>query len=304
MSDWRSIDWRAHRRWVSVRGRWANVVELGPPDGAPVVFVHGLGGRWANWLENLPACAAAGHRTIAPDLPGFGASELPEQPISIPAYGRWLEALCDELGVADAALVGNSMGGFVAAELAIRAPARVERLVLVSAAGITVERRWGDRLLSLAYRAESATTYVAGAAVARAAWLARRPRLRRAAMSFVVAHPQRLAPDLAYEQIRGIGTPGFAAGLEALSTHPIRDRLPEIACPTLVVWGAGDHIVPVRDADVFEELIPDARKVVWEDTGHLPMLERPERFNALLGAFLSEGPGEAVDETSSAAASP
>jgi pimeloyl-ACP methyl ester carboxylesterase len=301
---WRSIDWRAHQRWVPVQGRWANVIELGPPEGEVVLFVHGLGGTWRNWLENLPAFAEAGYRVIAPDLPGFGASEMPREKISIPGYGRWIDALCTELGVGSAALVGNSMGGFIGAEVAIQTPERVQRLVLVSAAGISAENWRNERALAALYRLESLSAYLAGAVVARAAALARRPRLRRSAMWFVAKHPERLSPPLAYEQIAGIGTPGFLPALDACSDYPIRDRLPEIACPTLIVWGRDDLIVPVRDADVFEELIPDARKVVWDDTGHVAMLERPEQFNRLLADFLAEQPGEEVDETSPAAVSP
>lgn len=293
-SDWRAIDWREHQRWVRVEGRWANVVAIGPQDGEPVVFVHGLGGRWQNWLENLPAVADAGYRAIAFDLPGFGCSAMPAERITIGGYGRWVDALCSELGLGAAAWVGNSMGGFVAAELAIRVPERVRRLVLVSAAGISVEQQRSDKVLALLYRSEALATYLTGFAVARAAFAARRPRLRRAAMWFVAAHPERLSAPLAYEQIGGIGTPGFVPALDALSDYPIRDRLPEIACPTLVVWGRRDLIVPVRDADVFDELIPDTRKVVWDDVGHVAMLEAPERFNPLLLDFLAEGPGEEV----------
>jgi pimeloyl-ACP methyl ester carboxylesterase len=300
--DWRAIDWREHQRWVRVLGRWANVVEIGPQDGEPVVFVHGIAGRWQNWLENLPAAADAGYRAIAFDLPGFGHTELPGEKISIPGYGRWVEALCDELGVSGAAFVGNSMGGFISAEVAIQSPQRVERLVLVSAAGITVEKQRSDEVLSLLYMSESLATHVAAFVVARAAWVAPRARLRRAAMWFVVRHPERLPAPLAYEQIGGIGSPGFLQALDACSDYPIRDRLPEIACPTLIVWGRDDLIVPVRDADVFEELIPDSRKVVFDDTGHLAMLERPERFNRLLLDFLAEEPGQRVDRTSGAAA--
>jgi pimeloyl-ACP methyl ester carboxylesterase len=70
--------------------------------------------------------------------------------------------------------------------------------------------------------------------------------------------------------------------------YPIGERLPEIACPTLIVWGRNDLLVPVRDADTFEALIPDARKVIFDDTGHVAMLEEPERFNAELRQFLVE----------------
>jgi pimeloyl-ACP methyl ester carboxylesterase len=297
-SAWLDVDWREHQRWVLVAERWVNVIELGPADGTPVVFVHGLGGRWQNWLENLPACAAAGYRTIAVDLPGFGESQMPVEAITIKGYGRWLEALLDALGVAAAALVGNSMGGFIAAEVAIGAPPLVERLVLVSAAGISSANERNEHVLGVLDRVQTVSAFLGGAVVARAASIAGRPRLRRLALRFVVAHPERLSPQMAYEQIAGVGTPGFLPALDAVTAYPLNDRLPEIACPTLLVWGADDRIVPARDADVFEELIPDVRKVVWEDTGHVAMLERPHRFNQLLGDFLAEPPGEDVDETS------
>jgi pimeloyl-ACP methyl ester carboxylesterase len=286
VGDWQSTDWQSHERWVVVEGVAANVVELGDPDGDAVVFVHGLGGRWTNWLENLLPLASAGRRVIALDLPGFGASPMPAEKVSIPGYGRWLVALLGELDVSSAALVGNSMGGFIAAEVAIQAPALVDRLVLISAAGITSEKQRSDQVLGALYRVEALSAYVTGAIVARAAWLSRRPALRRRAMWFVMRHPEAISAALAYEQIAGIGTPGFLPALDACSDYPIRDRLPEIACPTLIVWGRDDLIVPVRDADVFEELIPDARKVVWDDTGHVAMLERPDEFNALLAEFL------------------
>ena len=105
---------------------------------------------------------------------------------------------------------------------------------------------------------------------------------------FVARHPDRLPAALAAEQLRGAGRPGFVQALQALLDYDIRERLPQIACPTLIVWGASDRLITVRDADVFAELIPNSRKVVFEDTGHVSMLERPAAFNALLRDFLAE----------------
>src|SRR4051794_1520543 len=101
-SAWMDIDWRAHARWVSVDGSWANVVELG--SGPPLLFVHGLSGCWQNWLEQLPVFAAS-HRVIAVDLPGFGVSQLPRREISIAGYASFLDRLCDLLGVSEPAVV-------------------------------------------------------------------------------------------------------------------------------------------------------------------------------------------------------
>jgi pimeloyl-ACP methyl ester carboxylesterase len=128
------VDWPAHQRWIEIDGTPANVIELG--DGPPLLFVHGLAGRWQNWLENIPHFAGR-HRVVAIDLPGFGASAMPREAISIAGYARFLEGVCDVLSIDAAAVVGNSMGGHIASELAIRSPQRVERLMLVAAAGIS-----------------------------------------------------------------------------------------------------------------------------------------------------------------------
>ncbi|HEV3072252.1 MAG TPA: alpha/beta hydrolase [Solirubrobacteraceae bacterium] len=263
-----------------------NVIELG--EGPPIVFVHGLSGCWQNWLEQLPVLAEK-HRVVALDLPGFGYSEMPREQITISLYGRVLDRVMDVLGIDAAAVVGNSMGGFTAAELAIAFPQRVERLVLAAPAGISsynnqAAMRWALWIRRMWPLLAVQANWVAAHADAVARW----PRLRDATMYVPVLYPSRLPAALAAEQLRATGKPGFVPALEANLNYDFRDRLPEIVCPTLVVWGEQDRLITVRDADVYTELIPDARKVIFEDTGHAPMLERPARFNALLEQFLAE----------------
>jgi pimeloyl-ACP methyl ester carboxylesterase len=285
-SPWLDVDWRAHQRWVMVDGQPVNTIELG--EGPPLVFVHGLSGCWANFLEQLPVLAQE-RRVLTLDLPGFGSSPMPEQDISIAGYARLLDRLLGELGIEAAAFVGNSMGGFIAAELAIAAPQRVERLVLVSAAGLsTYAEPRVTRALPTLQRAERIVAAQAAWVASKSDTVARRARLREAALWMVVRHPGRLPAALAAEQIRGAGKPGFMQGLQAVLDYDLRERLGEVACPTLVVWGDGDRLITVADADVFVELIPGSRKVVFEDTGHMAMLERPAAFNALLKDFLVE----------------
>jgi pimeloyl-ACP methyl ester carboxylesterase len=298
-AEWEDIDWREHQRWVHVDGVPANLVDVG--DGPPLIFVHGLSGCWQNWLESIPAFARD-HRVIAVDLPGFGHSPMPRERITISGYGRWLDRLFDALGIEGAAVVGNSMGGFIAAETAIKFPHRVERLGLVAAAGLSIERRRSDTLLRALEASENVIQILLARTLARADWLVRRPRGRRALMGFVVAHPHRLSPALVQEQIRGANKPGFLPALDALTSYPIRDRIPDIECPTLIVWGPKDILVPIRDAYEFERLIPDARLCVYDDTGHLPQLERPEQFNADLRAFLTEQPDDPGEREAEAAA--
>jgi pimeloyl-ACP methyl ester carboxylesterase len=234
------------------------------------------------------------HRVITFDLPGFGASEMPAQKITISGYGRFVDALLDELEVGSAAIVGNSMGGFIGMELAIRFPERAERLVLVSAAGLSIEYLRNERALAVLGTLENRLAAYSGWLASRSDALARRPGARRLIFGIVAHRPDRLPGPLVAEQVRGSGKPGFLPALDALTDYPIRDRLGEIACPTLIVWGSEDKLVPARDADEFARLIPNSRKVVWPETGHVAMLERPAAFNALLEAFLAEEPGERV----------
>src|SRR3954465_1041367 len=105
-SAWLDIDWREHQRWVKVRGRNVNVIELG--HGPPGLLVHGHSGSWHNWLENIPPLAER-HRVIAPDLPGFGASEMVDGDVTIERFARDMAELCDVLDVRDAPVIGNSM---------------------------------------------------------------------------------------------------------------------------------------------------------------------------------------------------
>ncbi len=282
--DWRQVDWSRHLHRVEIDGREVNYVDIGSGSREPIVFVHGLAGQWQNWLENIPR-AAQERRVIALDLPGFGQSEQPRDETTISGYGRAVEALCDRLGLGAVDVVGNSMGGFVGAEVAIQFPRRVDQLVLVSAAGITSADLAHAPIMTLGRVASAITAHTA----AQDRQLATRPKARHLALQLVARHPSRLKADLAYEGfLKGTGKPGFTEALRASLDYDFRDRLPEIGVPTLIVWGQHDSIIPVKDANEFERLIPDSRKVVMKDTGHISMAERPQTFNDLMMQFLAE----------------
>jgi pimeloyl-ACP methyl ester carboxylesterase len=284
-SEWLDIDWRRHLRSISLHGSRVNYVELG--SGPPLVFVHGLAGCWQNWLENIPHFSRS-HRVIAVDLAGFGESELPQEEISIPGYGRFIDSFLGEIDIERAVVVGNSMGGFISAETAISHPDRVEKLVLVDAAGGPTLREWNDRHGASFMRAMRLFQPVVAASLARRESLVRRPGLRKLMLYKVAAHPDRLAPELCYEVANGGGKPGFFDALKAISDYDFWERTPQIRCPTLIVWGQDDEIVPVADAFEYEALIRNARTVIFDDTGHVPMLERPAAFNRVIDEFLQD----------------
>src|SRR5947208_6727555 len=295
--DWREIAWRPHLRSTEIAGRGVRYVDIGSGDGPPIVFVHGLAGVWQNWLENIPRFAQE-RRVIVPDLPGFGGSEMPAEKISIPGYGRFIEALCDQLDLGEVVVIGNSMGGFVVAETAIQFPERVERLVLVSAAGITIASL--NRGVVRAWGRAAAMAGTRSAAETRMAIL--RPRLRHVVFATLFRHPTRIPAETIFEIAAGAGRRAFRPTLDAMLDYDFRDRLPEIRCPTLIIWGGDDMIIPSRDADEFERSIPGARKVVFDDTGHVPMVERPMTFNECVLEFISEPRGQQTEDVGKPAA--
>jgi pimeloyl-ACP methyl ester carboxylesterase len=284
--DWRQTNWAEELKRVEIDGTPINYVDVGSPGMRdPVVLVHGLGGQWQNWLENIPRLAQE-RRVLALDLPGFGLTPEPaDGELSISGYGRYVDAFCERLGLDTVNVVGNSMGGFIAAEVAIQFPERVSRLALVSAAGISSADALQAPILTIGRLASAVATNTA----ARYRMLAARPIGRHASLALVARHPRLLRADLAYEGFfKGAGKPGFDDALRACLDYDFRDRLPDVKVPTLIVWGEKDSIIPVRDANEFERLIPDSRKLVMRDTGHIPMAERPEAFNDVLTEFLAE----------------
>jgi pimeloyl-ACP methyl ester carboxylesterase len=296
--EWLGIDWRTHLRQVEVDtsafephpGSPAdtsvtkvNYVEIG--EGPPLIFVHGLGGCWENWLENIPHFARS-RRVIALDLPGFGDSPMPGWEVSIPAYGSLVCAFCRALETGPVPIVGNSMGGFIAAEVTVSEPTTVQKLVLVSAAGVSHARMRREPAETVGRMARAAAPlalqYQEGAL--------RRPRLRNRMVRQLFFRPRELPRELIWEIVQGgMHSPGLVAAIRALAGYDFLDRLDDVEIPTLVVWGRNDLIVPASDGLEYARRIGGARLEIFDRCGHLPMAERPVRFNRLLESFLPEG---------------
>ena len=295
--EWLHIDWGPHLHDVQLDtsglqphpGSSADparttvcYAELG--EGPPLLLIHGLGGCWETWLENIPHLARR-WRVIAPDLPGFGDSRMPGWEISIQSYGALITELCRALGIDSAPLVGNSMGGFVAAELTVSEPLLVEKLVLVSAAGVSHARMRREPAEAAGRMARAATPLLL-----RGHQRAfRRPRLRNRMLRHVAHRPSRLRPELVWEIAKGgLNAPGIVAAIRGLAGYDILDRLEDVEIPALIVWGRNDLIVPLRDAYEYARLVRNSELVVFDDCGHIPMAERPVRFNRLLDRFLAQ----------------
>ena len=281
---WREVDWRRQARTVTVGGDELFYVELG--EGTPLLAVHGLGGNWRVWLENLPALAQR-HRVIAVDLPGFGRSAPAGDGIAIHGYSRLLLGLLESLGLEQTILIGSSLGGWIAADLALWAPWRVRALVLVDAGGIVPTA--GERRKALAIM-DGAARLARYAPRLRSAVASRR-RLRSLALHYTFARPRELAADLVYMALPPEPDPGFQPALQAAKrswSEAWCDMLTEIACPTLIVWGERDALLPLRHAREYARRIVGSRLQVIAGAGHLPMLERPAEFNRAVVEFLAE----------------
>jgi pimeloyl-ACP methyl ester carboxylesterase len=280
--EWLRIDWREHVRQTEVNGTRVNYAEMG--EGDPIVFVHGLSGCWQNFLENIPHFARR-YRVIALDLPGFGDSPMPEWEATIPNYGQLVDEFCRQLELKDCTLVGNSMGGFISAEVAIREPDWVHKLALISAAGISSIRVRREPAEAVA-RMIRASAPLAFDFRSRAM---RRPRVRWLAFRGLFYNPIAMRSELLWEfYSHGMNAPGFLPAIQNLLGYDIHDRLDKVRVPTLIVWGRQDRVIPSGDALEYERHVRDSQLEIFNRCGHCPMAERPVRFNRVLDRFIRE----------------
>jgi pimeloyl-ACP methyl ester carboxylesterase len=274
----------------------ARIVPAGPIDtffleagtGQSIVLLHGLGATNASMLPTL-ADLSRDYRVLAPDLPGFGESGKPIRTYDPPFFARWLHDFLNAAGVERATLVGNSMGGRIAIEMALRHPARVDRLVLFAPS--LAFRRF--RFFQPAVRMVAAELGVLPVPVPR--WLA----LRTLRMMF--ADPDRLPPawyDAAMDEfLRVFSTPrGRVAFFSAARQIYLEQadgpggfwkRLPWLRTPALFLWGDEDPLVPAGFARHVEAALPGTTSIILPSCGHVPQFEHPARTHRLVRDFLA-----------------
>ena len=263
------------------------IVSAGPRNGSPVVFLHGWGCSAFLFRENLPALAGAGFRPIAVDLKGHGLSDKPERDgeYTLDAMASHVLEVLDALGLRRLALVGQSMGGRIAIEVARRAPARVDRLVLVAPVGIG--ELWPRPLLQLGgWRGlEPIVPRLAGRALVRLALTivtgSRRPVSADAVEGYFAPMQYAEYPRVLQRLLREFSWDPVDAAV-----------LRSIEAPTLVVVGTRDLILrTARDHPLLQER--SGLRVVWiEGAGHAPNEECPDEVNQAMIGFLHADPDE------------
>ena len=250
----------------------------------PIVLVHGFGASSVSWRDNLNPIAEAGYTVYAPDLRGFGLSDKSwDKSMSQDAQADRLKAFLDAQGIDRAVLAGNSMGGGIVTNFALRYSDRVRGLVLVDPA------------------------IYGGAPGGVASALTRLPGIQRwaqHAVRFMLANdkrnastikgawfdPAKVTPDMLSGYRRALQTPNWDTSLLALMrdgmSNNLGTRLKALNVPTLIVWGKHDTWISPTNAPKLNQDIAGSKLVMIENAGHVPHEEQPEEFNGLIIDFV------------------
>jgi 2-hydroxy-6-oxonona-2,4-dienedioate hydrolase len=257
---------------VNIYGQKIHFVEAG--SGPVVILLHGLGGNSANWTLNIKQLAA-NYRVIAPDQIGFGQSDKPLINYRVGTYVDFLDRLYGELKIERATLVGNSMGGWIAALYAIAHPERVERLVLVDAAGFAPPKDFDMKQLA----GLNPSTREGMRALASRVFYNKELFASDAAIDLALA--QRMSAGDGYT---------IQSLVESIARREdmLDGRLAAIKQPTLIIWGRADGLTPLAEyGERFKREIAGAELIVFEKSGHVPMVEQAAEFNGALLKFLA-----------------
>jgi pimeloyl-ACP methyl ester carboxylesterase len=282
--------------YVRLGNRVLYVRHAGPQDGEPAVFVHGLGGGSTNWTD-LMGILSGRFRCYAPDLPGFGRSDPPPRgDYSLDSHVESVRAFISSLERAPVHLFGNSLGGAVCTRLAARYPGLVRSLVLVSPAlpvyrpPATLDRR------------------MLVAALPGAALLTRRARASaspeqraRGVLDLCYHDPSRMPQERWQETLEEVSARLELGWTDVALARSLRGLLSAylqpgarslwrqagaVHAPVLLIWGRHDKLIPLEVATRARRAFPDARLVVFDDAGHVAMMEKPEETAAEVARFL------------------
>ena len=256
---------------ISIFGQKIHYIEAG--SGPTVILLHGLGGSAGAWTFNIGPLAEKYH-VYVPDQIGFGKSDKPMVNYRIRTYVDFLDQFCKQLNIDRATLIGNSMGGWIAAAFTAAFPDRVDKLVLEDAAGYTPPK---DADLNTLFGLNPTTRQGMKVLVAKVFY--NKAFLTDAAIDQAIA--ARLAAGDGYT-IRSI-TESIIRGEDFLD-----GTVKTIKRPTLIIWGRQDGLTPLADGERFNKDIVGSKLVVIDQCGHVPNLEKPGEFNAAVIKFLGE----------------
>ncbi|MEP7200787.1 MAG: alpha/beta fold hydrolase [Chloroflexota bacterium] len=255
-------------------------------DGTPIILIHGFASSIVTWYRNMDDLARE-HRVYAIDLKGWGLSDKPSDgDYSLRAQAQHVRAFMDALGIERAVVVGHSMGGAVAIHFAAIYPDATLGVVLIGAAGA---HRF--RFVAVISRAMRVPLLRAWARLLMD-YVMSNEALLTSGMPNAYHDPSNLTPAMKRSLVTPFHTHGFEDALLNLVRdarhHRMHGSVLQVQCPTLVLWGEQDFVVPVSDAQYFVEHIPQARLVVLPQAGHQAHEERAVEVNRLINEFVAD----------------
>ncbi len=269
-------------------------------EGPPLVLLHGVGDSADTWRHVIPALART-HRVYAPSFPGSGRSAKPSIDYSPALLSVFLQRFLDTLAIERPVIVGNSMGGLVAARFALSAPTGVTGLCLVDSAGLGRQLTLAMRVMNLPGMGKLVTSWNK-TPIGASQWA-----LQMAGLLF--KRPTRVPPEWLAGIQEMAQTDGYLEATVALirSASNLRgqlkrelvlDELPRLTVPIQIIWGEGDRVVRARQAQRAVERLRQGQVAIIPDCGHLPQVECPDQFVDILSQFLAHVP--ALHETAPA----
>jgi pimeloyl-ACP methyl ester carboxylesterase len=253
-------------------------------EGPALVLVHGLGGIIENWHRNLGPLSA-GRRVYAVDLPGFGRSDKTPLVDDLNALVAFLGDFLDAVGVNRASFAGNSLGGGLILQFAARHPERTEKLVLVANAGFGRDVLLDLRACALPLVGEYFTRPSQGGAAS----LWKKILYDTSVLSqelFDVSYELYCLPGAQQALLHTLRAGINVCGQRKALLNELWGGLRTLPAPVLITWGRQDRILPVKHAEVGKRLLPDAEVYVFDECGHMPMLEHADEFNEIVTEFL------------------
>jgi pimeloyl-ACP methyl ester carboxylesterase len=266
-------------QFVEVDGRRLAYEEVSPDDPrGTVLLLCGIGAKRQGWYKQLPVLGTR-FRTLALDYRDVGDSDAATEQYTIGALAEDVYAVAGALGVERASLIGISMGGFIALELALAHPELVDRLILV------VTSAGGETHVSTS--AEIFKALLPGDEQVESGEGARRVCSLVAGPGFAERHPEAIDEFVEIARHNPMHVGAYLRQLSACRAHDVADRLGEITAPTLVIHGDADPLVRVENGRHLAANIAGAELIVYEQVGHIPEVECFGRFNDDLLAFLA-----------------
>lgn len=268
--------------FINYKGAEVHYTESG--SGFPILMIHGYGGSNRDFLV-LDSLINDKYRVIRVDMPGFGLSDFPAQPTGhsnfIKAYAAYFNFMLDTLHIDSCYVMGNSLGGLMACQLALDHPDLVKKLVLFNSAGYEMEEVMKTANASLLKNSLAQQVVSKGV-----------PKFFvKMGVKRVVYDASKLTPEKVQRVADFWNREGNMAHLVALATtdtFPDESTIKSIACPTLIFWGKQDKIINLKYAERFHTDIKGSELIVYDSCGHVPMMERPEEVKLEVLRFLQK----------------